>query len=356
MARVTLAGVSGRYGTVTALEPLDLAIAEGEFLTLLGPSGCGKTTTLRIVAGFLAPSTGKVMFDDEDVTHRPPNRRQIGMVFQDYALFPHLTVADNVGFGLRERGIPREPSRKRVAELLALVHLPDMANRYPAQLSGGQRQRVALARALAHPPRVLLMDEPLGALDLKLREAMQTEIQRIQRQIGITTIYVTHDQGEAMSLSDRIAVMRAGRIVQLADARELYLRPRTRFVADFIGKINFLPVTIEGREGACTRVTGAAGSFLVEEEAIRTAGPASLAIRPEHLKLTDATAPRGAGNAVDGRIVAVHFSGNVVRCDFLTTDGAPLVAETAPENPLAAAGAPVRLQWDCDRCTLLDED
>ncbi|MGE0724038.1 MAG: ABC transporter ATP-binding protein [Alphaproteobacteria bacterium] len=356
MARVTLAGVSGRYGDVTALERLDLTVAEGEFLTLLGPSGCGKTTTLRIVAGFLPPSTGRVMFDDEDVTQRPPNRRRIGMVFQDYALFPHLTVADNVGFGLRERGVARPAARARVAEMLDLVRLPEMAGRYPAQLSGGQRQRVALARALAHPPQVLLMDEPLGALDLKLREAMQTEIQRIQRRTGITTIYVTHDQGEAMSLSDRIAVMRAGRIEQLGDARALYLRPRTRFVADFIGKINFLPVQVEGRDGDVTRVRGGAGRFLVAEETSRAAGPATLAIRPEHLRIAAAGAPAGTGNALDGRIAEAHFSGNVLRCSVETADGSALIVETSPDDPLAVAGAPVRLLWARERCTLLDPE
>ena len=225
MSNVSLRGVTVRYSQVTALYPLDLDIAQGEFLTLLGPSGCGKTTTLRLIAGFIAPNAGKILFDGEDVSRVPPNRRQIGMVFQDYALFPHMTIAENIGFGLRERGASRGAIARRVRELLALIHLPDVADRHPSQLSGGQRQRVALARAVAHPPRVLLMDEPLGALDVKLREAMQVEIRTIQRALGITTIFVTHDQAEAMSLSDRIVVMNHGRVVQMGTARDLYERP-----------------------------------------------------------------------------------------------------------------------------------
>jgi ABC-type Fe3+/spermidine/putrescine transport system ATPase subunit len=192
MSRISLRQVSRHYGTVTALHPTDLDVAEGEFLTLLGPSGCGKTTTLRILAGFVLPSAGRVLFGDDDMTRMPPNRRQVGMVFQDYALFPHLTVAENIAFALRERRVRDAAVAARVAELLALIHLPDAGRRYPAQLSGGQQQRVALARAIAHPPRVLLMDKPLGALDQKLREAMQVELRRIQQSLGITTIFVTH--------------------------------------------------------------------------------------------------------------------------------------------------------------------
>ena len=210
MSRVSLRGVTARYGGVTVLHPLDLDIPEGQFVTLLGPSGCGKTTTLRLIAGFLTPHAGHILFDDEDVSRVPPNRRQIGMVFQDYALFPHMTVTENIGFGLRERGVGSAAIQRRVTELLELIHLQDYGRRYPAALSGGQCQRVALARAVAHPPRVLLMDEPLSALDVKLRETMQIEIQRIQRELGITTVFVTHDQAEAMSMSDWIVVMNGG--------------------------------------------------------------------------------------------------------------------------------------------------
>ncbi|MCC7273750.1 MAG: ABC transporter ATP-binding protein [Alphaproteobacteria bacterium] len=356
MSSVTLAGVTGRYGDFTALDAIDLEIAEGEFLTLLGPSGCGKTTTLRLVAGFLEPSRGRVLFDDEDVTHRPPNRRQIGMVFQDYALFPHMTIADNVGFGLRERGVGKAAIRRRVDELLDLVRLPGVQQRYPAQLSGGQRQRVALARAVAHPPRVLLMDEPLGALDLKLREAMQTEIQRIQRTLAITTVYVTHDQTEAMNLSDRIAVMNQGRIEQLATARELYLKPRTRFVADFVGKINFLPVTVDGYAGPDAHAVGLGTAFRVADGAGRPRGPCLLAVRPEQLRLSPAGTPADGCNALDGRIVDVRYSGNLVRCEVEVAGGTPVIVETGPDDPLATAGTAIRLAWAYDRCTLLDDD
>ncbi|MGE0716803.1 MAG: ABC transporter ATP-binding protein [Alphaproteobacteria bacterium] len=356
MSSVTLAGVTGRYGDFTALERLDLAIDEGEFLTLLGPSGCGKTTTLRLVAGFLRPTTGCVLFDDEDVTDRPPNRRQIGMVFQDYALFPHMTIADNVGFGLVERGVPKAAIRRRVDELLELVQLPDVQRRYPAQLSGGQRQRVALARAVAHPPRVLLMDEPLGALDLKLREAMQTEIRRIQRTLGITTVYVTHDQGEAMNLSDRIAVMNRGRIEQLAAPREVYLRPTSRFVADFVGRTSFIPVTVEGHAGDITLAGGAGGLFRVADGSHRALGPALLAIRPEHLALRAAGVPADGRNALDATIVEARFSGSTVRCEAAAGGDVVLTVDTTPDDPLAAAGTPVRVTWAPDRCTLLDPD
>ncbi|MBM3613631.1 MAG: ATP-binding cassette domain-containing protein, partial [Alphaproteobacteria bacterium] len=229
MARLTFEGVEKRFGDVVAVARLDLDVAEGSFLTLLGPSGCGKTTTLRMIAGFILPDRGRLLIDDEDVTRVPPQRRGIGMVFQDYALFPHLTVAANIGFGLVERGMAGDAIARRVADLLDLVRLPDIAGRYPSELSGGQQQRVALARAVAHTPRLLLMDEPLGALDLKLREAMQLELRRIQQELRITTVYVTHDQHEAMAMSDRIAVMNRGRIEQLDAPAAIYDSPKTKF-------------------------------------------------------------------------------------------------------------------------------
>src|SRR5919109_31258 len=249
MARVVLTDVSRRFGGVTAVDGVTLDVGEGEFLTLLGPSGCGKTTTLRMIAGFLPPSRGRIVIDGEDVTRLPARRRNIGMVFQDYALFPHLTVAENIGFGLRERGTPRRRIGERVHELTALVRLTGLERRFPAELSGGQQQRVALARALAYTPRVLLMDEPLGALDLKLREAMQLELAQLQRRLGITTIYVTHDQEEAMTLSDRIAVMSEGRILQVGPPDEVYGRPRTAFVASFVGKVTLLAGTVRATHG-----------------------------------------------------------------------------------------------------------
>ena len=249
MSGVLLSSVTKKYGDVTALHALDLEIREGEFLTLLGPSGCGKTTTLRLVAGFIQPTSGTIFLGDDDITAVAPQHRRIGMVFQDYALFPHMTVRENIAFGLQERRYEKHRIPQRVDELLDLIRLPDMGDRYPSEVSGGQQQRIAVARAVAFPPRVLLMDEPLGALDLKLREAMQIEVRRIQQELSITTIYVTHDQTEAMNMSDRIAVMNEGVIEQLGTAEEIYRRPASRFVADFVGQINLLAARVVGDEG-----------------------------------------------------------------------------------------------------------
>jgi spermidine/putrescine ABC transporter ATP-binding subunit len=356
MSRVRLDGITGRYGDHVALERLDLTVEEGEFLTLLGPSGCGKTTTLRLIAGFLAPASGRIYFDDEDVSNRTPNKRLIGMVFQDYALFPHMTVADNIGFGLRERGVPRAEIRHRVAELLDLVQLPGLEERYPAQLSGGQRQRVALARAVAFPPRVLLMDEPLGALDLKLREAMQDEIQRIQRELGITTVYVTHDQTEAMTMSDRIAVMDRGRLVQLATAEELYNHPRNRFVAEFIGKINIIPIEALGDENGMTTVRAGGSVIRVAEVRASARDGAVFAIRPEHLRLRAATDPADGENSIAGRVAELRYSGNLVRCHVDAGGGLIVVVETSPENGLAVTGQAVRVTWPYTRGSILADE
>src|SRR5437867_12712263 len=246
MSRVDIQHVSKRYGAFAALDDVTIAFHDGEFCGLLGPSGSGKTTLLRSIAGFIAPDQGSILFDGEPVESVPVHRRAIGMVFQSYALFPHLTIEENIGFGLDVRSVPREDIRKRVAEMLSLVRLSGLAARYPKQLSGGQQQRVALARALITRPKVLLLDEPLGALDKHLREEMQVELRRIQREVGITTIFVTHDQEEAMTLSDRIAIMNQGHIVQLGAPLEVYEQPNNRFAAGFLGVANFL----EGRVAA----------------------------------------------------------------------------------------------------------
>src|SRR5262249_8139308 len=242
MARtvVEVAKVSKRYGAVVALNALDLAVYEGELMSLLGPSGCGKTTTLNVIAGFATPDAGRVLIDGDDVTGEPAWRRGLGVVFQSYALFPHMSVADNVAFGLRERGVGKAETAERVREALALVRLPRAAAQRPHELSGGMQQRVALARALVIRPRVLLLDEPLAALDRKLREEMRAELRDIQRDVGITTIFVTHDQHEGLGLSDGVAVMNAGRIEQLGSPRDVYERPATPFVADFIGASSML--------------------------------------------------------------------------------------------------------------------
>src|SRR5918996_1686354 len=277
-AAVELLGVTRRFGDVTAVDALDLAVRDGEFLALLGPSGCGKTTTLNLIAGFVTPTAGRVLIDGEDVSGRPPHLRGLGVVFQSYALFPHLSVRDNVAFGLRERRVPAAEIEQRVGDALELVRLDRAGRQRPGQLSGGLQQRVALARPLVYRPRVLLLDEPLAALDRKLREGMRDELRAIQRSVGITTVFVTHDQAEALGLADRIAVMNRGRIEQLGAPREIYERPATRFVADFIGGSTVL----RGQAVAADRVVVAASTLqVIGGRALPADGDVELAIRPE---------------------------------------------------------------------------
>ncbi len=237
------------YGSTRAVDGISLTVEQGEFLTLLGPSGCGKTTTLRMIGGFEYPTAGRISIDGEVMGNRPPYRRPVNTVFQNYALFPHMTVGQNIGYGLEMSGVPKKERERRVTEALELVRLPQVEGRKPSQLSGGQQQRIALARALVNRPQVLLLDEPLGALDLKLRKAMQFELKSLNRQVGITFIYVTHDQDEALTMSDRIAVMNAGKILQLGNPKEIYEFPRSRFVADFIGETNMLRGTLDAIDG-----------------------------------------------------------------------------------------------------------
>src|ERR671939_390646 len=241
---IAFRGVSKRYGSQVALQPTELTIEEGEFFCLLGPSGCGKTTTLNLVGGFVAPSAGEILIRDRRVDRLPPHRRPVNTVFQSYALFPHMTVRDNIAFGLRMARVPKQDAGTRVAEALELVGLEHLGDRLPGQLSGGQQQRVAVARALVNRPAVLLLDEPLGALDLKLRKRLQVELSQIHRDVGTTFVYVTHDQEEAMSMATRIAVMNEGRVEQIGAPAEIYHRPRSRFVADFIGESNFIDVEV----------------------------------------------------------------------------------------------------------------
>jgi len=353
MSRVALRNVSRRYGSSIAVHPTDLEVNEGELLTLLGPSGCGKTTTLRMVAGFIAPTTGRIMIGSDDVTDLPPNKRQIGMVFQEYALFPHLTIAENIGFGLRERGVPRRTVAKRVTELLELIQLPEIGGRYPGQISGGQQQRVALARAIAHPPRVLLMDEPLGALDLKMRETMQIELRRIQKALAITTIYVTHDQIEAMTLSDSIAVMSNGRVIQRGTAQEIYDRPATRFVADFVGQINFLEGSVAGRDGEWDVMH-------VRDKSLRlprrntTTPQVTLGIRPQNLLISASDAHTDGHNQLPGVVTGCVFNGNL--CQFrVAIEGMEWSVETRPGDHDLPEGTPVFVSWQPGQAVVLQE-
>ncbi|WP_406286981.1 ABC transporter ATP-binding protein [Embleya sp. NBC_00896] len=301
---VSLVGLSKHYGDFTAVHPMDLTIPQGSFFALLGASGCGKTTTLRMIAGLEQPSTGSVRIGDRDVTALPPYKRPVNTVFQNYALFPHLTVADNVGFGLKRRGI--KDTAKQVSDMLDLVELGHLAKRKPTQLSGGQQQRVAVARALINTPQVLLLDEPLGALDLKLRRQMQLELKRIQTDVGITFVHVTHDQEEAMTMADTIAVMNGGRIEQLGSPVELYESPRTTFVANFLGQSNLLEAKVSGR---------ADGDLLLDVQGNRMALPADrsaadgdrivMGIRPEKITITYAADAKVADdrNRLEGGVI-----------------------------------------------------
>jgi putative spermidine/putrescine transport system ATP-binding protein len=327
---VRLRGVTKRYGPVTAVDGIDLDIREGELLTLLGPSGSGKTTTLRMIAGFELPSAGTIHLGGVDVTTRPPFDRDVNTVFQDYALFPHMSVAENVGYGLRVRKVPREQRRERVAAALRQVRLEGFDRRRPSQLSGGQRQRVALARALVNRPRVLLLDEPLGALDRGLRQEMQIELKAIQGEVGITFVFVTHDQEEALTMSDRIAVLRDGRIEQVGAPAEVYERPTSPFVAGFVGTSNLLD--------------GAAARELVGEAATFT-------VRPEKIHVLDegAAAPAGRCRAA-GVVRDVAYAGPVTRLTVQLDAGPELVVlqqnlATTSAEVAALTGTRVQLVW-----------
>jgi putative spermidine/putrescine transport system ATP-binding protein len=321
MSYLVLTDVQKRFGEFVAVEGFNLSAQRGEFVSFLGPSGCGKTTTLRMIAGFEQPTAGSILLDGEDITDRPPNRRNVGMVFQSYALFPNMTVADNVGFGLKVRKRPADQIKKRVDELLELINLPEKGSRYPYQLSGGQQQRVALARALAFEPQVLLLDEPLSALDAKIRVALRGEIRSIQRQLGITTVYVTHDQEEALSLSDRVVVMSQGRVEQIGTPFEIYNFPATAFVASFVGTLNVLPgvVTDAGRG----EMTIAGQPVRIAKSFEGSAGkPVTVALRPEMVSLGG---DANGANRLNGHVTDVSFLGSIVRIRVRLGDAGPVV-------------------------------
>src|SRR5437763_705283 len=317
-ASVSLTNLEKRFGNVTAVAGVSLDIRSGEFLTLLGPSGAGKTTTLMMIAGFEMPSGGDIAIDGRSVVGMPPYRRNIGMVFQNYALFPHLTVAENIGFPLKQRGVSREERAKLVGEALELVHLPGYGGRYPRQLSGGQQQRVALARSIVFKPRLLLMDEPLGALDKQLRENLQLEMRRLHADLGITFIYVTHDQEEALTMSDRIAVMNDGLVAQVGSPEDLYDRPTNRFVASFIGESNFLPAIVRGLEDDVV-VAECQGALI---RAVCPGRPAAgeevmLTTRPERIRFADGLMTNAATsqNRMSVTVTEAVFAGE--RCRYL---------------------------------------
>jgi spermidine/putrescine ABC transporter ATP-binding subunit len=322
---ISIRGVVKRFGAVTAVDRADLSVRDGELFTLLGPSGCGKTSLLRLLAGFYQPDEGEIRFGERVVSGLPPYERNIGMVFQNYALWPHMTVAGNVAYGLKLRKLGGAEIATRLAEGLRKVNLTGYESRYPGQLSGGQQQRVALARALVLNPDILLLDEPLSNLDAKIRVQVRAEIRKLQQELGITTIYVTHDQEEALSLSDRVAVMKDGRVLQVGRPKELYERPRTRFVADFVGTNNLVPGRVSGRAGAELMVDTAVGTLRAVSD-VSVGERCVLAIRPENVTV-DAGAGSGAGNVVRGRVSFVSYLGSALRYDVEAGSGQVLKAD-----------------------------
>jgi iron(III) transport system ATP-binding protein len=325
---------------ITAVDRVSLAINQGEFVTLLGPSGCGKTTTLRLIAGFEFPTAGRILLDGKDIAHVPPNKRGMAMVFQSYALFPHMSVFENIAYGLRLRKQPRAEIEQTVREMMALVNLSGLEHRWPASLSGGQQQRVALARAMAVRPKVLLFDEPLSNLDAKLRVSLRAEIRRLQKQLGITSIYVTHDQAEAMSLSDRVVVMNAGRVEQVSTPAELYARPATRFVADFIGRANFLNVTVMRAAHGWAEIMLWGQPMRVPAHASVGPGPAALMLRPEAICLC-----RDGVARFQGRVRAVSYLGSAVEYE-IETNGQVLSVSDADAIWSGAFAEGALVGWD----------
>ena len=337
-----------QFGSFVAVHDADLSIARGEFFAMLGPSGCGKTTTLKMIAGFEQPTSGRVLLEGADVSRVPPYRRNVNTVFQQYALFPHMTVAENVAFGPRSKRVSGRECGRRVAEMLDVVRLGEFAGRKPSQLSGGQQQRVALARALVNFPSALLLDEPLAALDLKLREAMQLELKRIQREVGITFVFVTHDQGEALTMSDRIAVMSDGVIEQIGTPEQIYHRPASLFVAGFIGSANLLPGTATGHDGDDVVVELESGMTVRATEGRQPTdgGPVSVMIRPERLQVAVDAGPDG--RSIEGVIRQLIFQGASARLQLELRDGTQIVTYVDPDDelPFLRPGSSVHATWN----------
>ncbi|MGB0121580.1 MAG: ABC transporter ATP-binding protein [Solirubrobacterales bacterium] len=354
---VRLEGVTKRFGTFEAVKNLDLEIADGEFFTMLGPSGCGKTTTLRMIAGFEQPTEGKVMIDDDDVAGLPAYKRPTNTVFQSYALFPHMSLEENVAFGLKRKKVGKAEIKKRVAEELERVGLSREAKRKPSQLSGGQQQRVALARALVNLPRVLLLDEPLGALDLKLRKGLQVQLKNIQREVGITFVYVTHDQEEALTMSDRIAVMNNGRIEQCSGPEDVYERPATTFVAGFIGVSNLLPATAGTND-----ITLDSGATIATPDAANfSSGERCFAVvRPEKLSVTTSETAPGDRPSIDGLVENSQYLGTSTQMTVNVGDDVRMTvlvpnANEADRQQLPGGGARVKLSWTPENMHLVTQ-
>jgi putative spermidine/putrescine transport system ATP-binding protein len=357
---LAMRGVRKLFGEFTAVDGIDLEVRRGEFITLLGPSGSGKTTTLRMIAGFLTQDEGSIEIAGQEMRRVPPYRRDVGMVFQNYALFPHMTAAANVAFPLQMRNVPRPEQRERVTEALELVRLASFGDRYPRQLSGGQQQRIALARAIVFRPRLLLMDEPLGALDKKLREGLQLEILRISRQLNATVIYVTHDQEEALVMSDRIAIFDRGRIQQLGTGEDLYERPTSVFVADFVGESNMLRGRLE-RDADGTWLKRGVWRWRVDPAVAGAVGlsdgePAALVVRPEHLRVLALDAPQTSANRIEATVTEILYLGSTRKIELTLPDGlAAVVREPAATAGDWRPGDQVRLEWSMDHAVVVPD-
>ncbi|OSI73202.1 polyamine ABC transporter ATP-binding protein [Bradyrhizobium canariense] len=347
---IALHNLQKRYGNAIAVDDVSLSISPGEFISLLGPSGSGKTTSLMMIAGFETPDSGQILLDGKDITRLPPHRRELGVIFQNYALFPHMTVAENVAYPLRMRRMAKVEVEKRVGHILDQVHLGALASRYPHQMSGGQQQRVAIARALVFDPPVLLLDEPLGALDKKLREHLRNEIKTLHKEVGKTMIYVTHDQDEALSMSDRVAVMHEGRIRQVSAPKDIYRRPADLFVAGFVGEVNLVPVKLKSGT-----VHGPASENLPAPEWQEADRDATLCVRPEHLHLK--TSPPGSSGGLQGRISGMTFVGDATIFQFRSETGLELLSKVLNVLPetMPGVGDPCVASWAANDATILTE-
>jgi iron(III) transport system ATP-binding protein len=354
LAGITIEGVARTFGSVRAIDDVSLAVRDGEFFTLLGPSGCGKTTLLRMVAGFCDLERGRILFGERRIDALPPHRRNAGMVFQNYAIFPNHTVGGNVAYGLKARNVAPADIERRVARALKLVHLDGYEERWPHQLSGGQLQRVAIARALVIEPEVLLLDEPLSNLDAKLRVEMRAEIRQLQQQLKITAIYVTHDQEEALAISDRIAVMQNGRLEQVGAPESIYRTPATAFVAEFMGTTNLLTGKVAGRHGELVRIRVGGQEFSARSADAASGADITFSLRPEMLRLlAGGTPPPPGWAAVTAAVARIEFLGVLTRLSLRLADGAPLHAATLDQLPEGVAnGAPVTLAYDPARVTV----
>ncbi|MFY9778994.1 MAG: ABC transporter ATP-binding protein [Candidatus Baltobacteraceae bacterium] len=357
---IRLEGVSKRYGDKEVLHAVDLDVRRGEFLTLLGPSGCGKTTTLKMIAGFETPTTGRIVLDGVDVSETPPYKRHLNTVFQQYALFPHMSVYDNVAFGPRTTGVSRPQVHERVVATLAMVNMSDFAPKKPGQLSGGQQQRVALARALVNNPSALLLDEPLSALDVKLRRQMQFELKRIQTEVQTTFIFVTHDQDEALTMSTRIAVMNEGRIDMLGAPEEIYKRPNTPFVAGFIGSANLIPARVSGQGAGEVRLEleGGGGGAAASPAGLPLGARVLLMLRPEQISLTAEAGSACSGGSFSARLASVDFQGSIFRYALRRDDGREVVVTLLPQYQLTgvAPGDQLTVRWDSAHSWVVSTD